>query len=44
MAALDVAIARARADIDAGRVHNLDDVCDALDAELAAEATDQPER
>ncbi|HYD70864.1 hypothetical protein [Azospirillum sp.] len=41
---LDAVIARGRADIDAGRVHDLDEVCDALDAELATAATDQPER
>ena len=36
LAALDAAIERGLADIDAGRVHDLDDVCDELDAELAA--------
>ncbi|MBW4037114.1 MULTISPECIES: type II toxin-antitoxin system ParD family antitoxin [Acidiphilium] len=35
MVALDVAIGRGLADIEAGRVHAVDDVCDALDAELA---------
>jgi len=33
---LDNAIARGLSDIDAGRVHDVDDVCNALDAELAA--------
>jgi antitoxin ParD1/3/4 len=36
MATLDASIERGIADIDAGRVHDLDEVCDALDAELAA--------
>ena len=36
MAALDAAIERGMADIDAGRVRDLDEVCDELDAELAA--------
>jgi antitoxin ParD1/3/4 len=36
MAALDAAIARGMADIEAGRVHDLEEVCDELDAELAA--------
>jgi len=36
MAALDASIDRGIADINAGRVHDLDQVCDALDAELAA--------
>jgi antitoxin ParD1/3/4 len=36
LAALDAAIERGMADIKAGRVHDLDEVCDALDAELAA--------
>ncbi len=36
MAALDSAIARGMADIQAGRVHDLDTVCDELDAELDA--------
>ena len=36
MAALDAAIDRGIADINSGRVHDLDEVCDALDAELAA--------
>ena len=36
MAALDASIERGMADIDAGRVHDLDELCDALDAELAA--------
>jgi antitoxin ParD1/3/4 len=43
MAALDAAIARGRADIVAGRVHDLDEVCDALDAELSTTATDRSE-
>jgi antitoxin ParD1/3/4 len=34
--ALDNAIQRGMDDIKAGHVHNLDDVCDELDAELAA--------
>lgn len=34
--ALDTAIERGMADIEAGRVHDLDEVCDELDAELAA--------
>ena len=33
--ALDAAIARGMADIEAGQVHGIDAVCDALDAELA---------
>jgi antitoxin ParD1/3/4 len=36
MAALDASIERGMSGIDAGRVHDLDEVCDALDAELAA--------
>ena len=44
MAAMDAAVARGQADIGAGRVHDLDVVCDALDAELAAKVTDLPER
>jgi len=36
LASLDRAIERGMADIEAGRVHDLDDVFDALDAELAA--------
>jgi antitoxin ParD1/3/4 len=36
MAALDAAKERGMADIEAGRVHDLDDACDELDAELAA--------
>jgi antitoxin ParD1/3/4 len=35
MIALDAAIERGIADIDAGRVHDLDAVCDELDGELA---------
>jgi antitoxin ParD1/3/4 len=35
LAALDAAIARGLADGEAGRVHDLNAVCDALDAELA---------
>jgi antitoxin ParD1/3/4 len=41
MAALDASIERGVADINSGRVHDLDEVCDALDAELAA-LPDQP--
>jgi antitoxin ParD1/3/4 len=36
MAALDASIARGMADIGAGRAHDLDEVCDALDAEIEA--------
>jgi antitoxin ParD1/3/4 len=36
LASLDDAIERGVADIEAGRVHELDDVFDALDVELAA--------
>jgi antitoxin ParD1/3/4 len=36
LASLDAAIERGIADIEAGRVHDLDEVCDELDAELAA--------
>ncbi len=36
LAALDAAIERGMADTRAGRVHDLDAVCDDLDAELAA--------
>ena len=35
-ATLDAAIERGIADIKAGRVHDLDEMCDDLDAELAA--------
>jgi antitoxin ParD1/3/4 len=35
MAALDASIERGITDIDSGRVHDLDQVCDALDEELA---------
>lgn len=35
-AALDAAIERGIADVKAGRVHELDEMADALDAELAA--------
>jgi antitoxin ParD1/3/4 len=36
LATLDAAIARGLADIEAGRVHDADDVFDELEAELAA--------
>lgn len=36
LAALDAAIQRGVADIQASRVHDLDEVCDELDVELAA--------
>ena len=36
LAALDAAIERGLADIETGRVHDLDDAFDELDAELAA--------
>ncbi len=36
LAALDAAIERGLADIEAGRVHDLDEACDDLEAELAA--------
>jgi antitoxin ParD1/3/4 len=36
LASLDAAIERGMADIEAGRVHDLDEACDELDAELAA--------
>jgi antitoxin ParD1/3/4 len=39
LASLDGAIERGMADIEAGRVHELDDVFDALDVELAALST-----
>ena len=35
LAALDRAIERGMADIEAGRIHDLDETCDELDAELA---------
>ena len=41
MVALDASIERGIADINSGRVHDLDEVCDALDEELAA-LPDQP--
>lgn len=40
LAALDAAIERGMADIKAGHVHELDDVCNELEAELA----DLPDR
>ncbi len=36
LSALDGAIERGVADIEAGRMHDLDDACDELDAQLAA--------
>jgi antitoxin ParD1/3/4 len=36
LSTLDRAIERGMADIKAGRVYNLDEVCDELDAEIAA--------
>ena len=36
LAVLDAAIARGIADIEAGRVHEIDDVFDALETELAS--------
>jgi antitoxin ParD1/3/4 len=36
MVALDASIERGIADINSGRVHDLDEACDALDAELDA--------
>ena len=42
-AALDAAIARGMADVRAGRLHELDEMADALDAELAA-LPDRPAR
>ncbi len=38
LASLDRALERGLADIEAGRVHDLEDVFDALDAELAGPA------
>ncbi len=35
LASLNASIKRGMADVEAGRVHDLDDVCDELDAELA---------
>jgi antitoxin ParD1/3/4 len=43
LGALDVRIARGLADIDAGRVHDLESVFDEVDAELAALPGNQAE-
>lgn len=43
LASLDLALQRGLSDLEAGRVHDLDEVCDALEAKYRrmAEATEQ---